>query len=67
MKKGIGIVKLIAAMMFNEMSKPQPNIAEVNRLGSQKNALIMNYGGPVPGKLPNQRQRRKLARQMNRH
>lgn len=61
-----GIIALISAMIGGLMERPKD--MPVAELHSRKGQLLTNGGmAPIPHKLPNQRQRRKLARQTQRY
>lgn len=69
-----GIIKLLGAMIASlsatrvESRDGLSNqVNEIARLQHQRNAILLNGRGSMPFKTPNQRQRRKLARQMNRY
>jgi len=60
-----GLVALIGAMLSGIASKPEG--IKDHDLQQRRTMLLTNGGNaPIPNKLPNQRQRRKLNRQMNR-
>ena len=58
MKKGFGIIRLIAAMLAGHVEKPKGSTTE--SLVAHKTRLLTNgYAAPIPGKHLNQRQKRK--------
>jgi aromatic ring-opening dioxygenase LigB subunit len=58
-----GVVAILSAMIANLHAQKKPDFAEIQKLQHKKNGLILNYGGCIPAKFLNQRQKRKLARQ----
>lgn len=69
-----GIIKLLGAMIASLSAtrvegrdQLSNQVNEIERLEYQRNEILLNIRGAIPFKTPNQRQRRKLARQMNRY
>ena len=65
-----GIIKLLSMMIATFSAQGNTSTEHTNRivqLKNQRQMILTNLRGPQPIKTPNQRQRRKLARQMNRY
>lgn len=61
-KKRFGLVALISAMIAGLTSKPEG--VTTQDLQRRRSTVLINGGvAPIPHRLPNQRQRRKLAAQ----
>ena len=61
-KKKFGIIALISAIINGAQQMPQGRT--IQDLSQQKTNLLINYGrAPIPAKMLNQRQRRKIYRQ----
>lgn len=62
--KRFGLIALISAMIAGLTSKPDK--VTTQDLQQRKSYLLINGGkAPIPNRLPNQRQRRKLNAQCN--
>lgn len=65
--KKLGVIATISAMI-NGLIGNKKQAKEVVNLHQRKTYLLTNgYNAPIPSKLLNQRQKRKLARQTNRY
>lgn len=63
--KKVGMIAILNAMIGAARGGEKPDVQEAQRLQHQKNTLLVNgFSGPEPRKVPNQRQRRKLLRQV---
>ena len=63
--KGFGMIALIGAMLSGLTAKPEGVTTE--HLQNRRSFLLTNGGkAPIPHRVLNQRQKRKIARQTNR-
>lgn len=58
------IVGMMAAIAAKGSSMTADDHKEIAVLSYQRNAMLLNGRGPIPSKIPNQRQRRKQWRQV---
>ena len=65
-RKKFGVIALLGAMISGLVSRSNTDNAQVSELHQRKNFLLTNGGrAPIPGRMKNQRQKRKLNRQMS--